>query len=55
MPTRGITGRRPLGNLGAAPRLIFVCGSNAFVEAVTGYLLDLDLSPEIIRTERFGG
>jgi ferredoxin-NADP reductase len=39
----------------AAPRLTFVCGSNAFVEAVTGHLLDLDVSPETIRTERFGG
>jgi ferredoxin-NADP reductase len=44
-----------LAKLGAAPRLIFVCGSNAFVEAVSGHLLDLDVSPEIIRTERFGG
>jgi ferredoxin-NADP reductase len=44
-----------LAGLGSAPRLIFVCGSNAFVEAVTGYLLDLALKPEIIRTERFGG
>jgi ferredoxin-NADP reductase len=44
-----------LAKLGAAPRLIFVCGSNPFVEAVSGHLLDLDLRPEIIRTERFGG
>jgi ferredoxin-NADP reductase len=44
-----------LARLGAAPRLTFVCGSNAFVEAIAGQLLDLDLSPEIIRTERFGG
>ncbi len=44
-----------LAALGAAPRLIFACGSNPFVEAVTGYLLDLDLDPKIIRTERFGG
>jgi ferredoxin-NADP reductase len=44
-----------LARLGAAPRLTFVCGSNAFVEAVTGHLLDLDLNPETIRTERFGG
>jgi hypothetical protein len=36
-----------------------VCGSDAFVEAIGGHLLDLDLdldlSPETIRTERFGG
>jgi ferredoxin-NADP reductase len=44
-----------LARLGAAPRLTFVCGSNAFVEAITGHLLDLDLSPQTIRTERFGG
>ena len=44
-----------LARFDAAPRLTFVCGSNAFVEAVTGELLDLDLSPETIRTERFGG
>jgi len=41
--------------LGAAPRLTFVCGSNAFVEPVSSDLLDLGLSPETIRTERFGG
>jgi ferredoxin-NADP reductase len=44
-----------LVTLGAAPRLIFTCGSNAFVEAVTGHLLDLGLNPKTIRTERFGG
>jgi len=44
-----------LARLGAAPRLTFVCGSNPFVEAITGHLLDLDVSPQTIRTERFGG
>jgi ferredoxin-NADP reductase len=44
-----------LARLGTAPRLIFACGSNAFVEAVTGYLLDLGSDPKTIRTERFGG
>jgi ferredoxin-NADP reductase len=44
-----------LASLGAAPRLTFVCGSNAFVEAITSHLLDLDLDPQTIRTERFGG
>lgn len=43
-----------LGRLGG-PRLTFVCGSDRFVEAVTGHLLDLGLTPETIRTERFGG
>jgi ferredoxin-NADP reductase len=44
-----------LARLGAAPRLTFVCGSNPFVEAVSGQLLDLGLRPQTIRTERFGG
>ncbi|MBD2750614.1 oxidoreductase [Microvirga sp. BT688] len=44
-----------LARLGTAPRLTFACGSNAFVEAVTGYLLDLGSDPKTIRTERFGG
>jgi ferredoxin-NADP reductase len=44
-----------LAKVGATPRLTFVCGSNSFVEAVTGHLLDLNLSPKTIRTERFGG
>jgi ferredoxin-NADP reductase len=44
-----------LARLGAAPRLTFVCGSDAFVEAIGGHLLDLDLIPATIRTERFGG
>ena len=44
-----------LARLGAAPRLTFVCGSNPFVEAVSSYLLDLGVSPQTIRTERFGG
>ena len=44
-----------LARLGTAPRLTFACGSNAFVEAVTGHLLDIGLAPRTIRTERFGG
>jgi ferredoxin-NADP reductase len=43
-----------LARLGAAPRLAFVCGSDGFVETVTGHLLDLGVIPETIRTERFG-
>ena len=34
-----------LARLGAAPRLTFVCGSNAFVETVTGHLVDLESEP----------
>ena len=44
-----------LAKLGAAPRLTFACGSNAFVEGVTRQLVKLDLDPRAIRTERFGG
>jgi ferredoxin-NADP reductase len=33
----------------------FVCGSNAFVEAVTQLLLDLSVPADRIRTERYGG
>ncbi len=44
-----------LTRLGAVPRLTFACGSNPFVEVVTGHLLDLGLNPTTIRTERFGG
>ncbi|MGA0598687.1 FAD-binding oxidoreductase [Enterovirga sp. CN4-39] len=44
-----------LTRLGARPHLTFVCGSNPFVEAAAGYLLDLGVGAEIIRTERFGG
>jgi ferredoxin-NADP reductase len=32
----------------------FVCGSNGFVEAATGLLLDSGFEPERVRTERFG-
>lgn len=38
-----------------SPRLVFVCGNNPFVETVTGLLLELDLAPHRIRTERYGG
>jgi len=38
-----------------APRTVFVCGSNRFVETVTGHLVHLGQPPASIRTERFGG
>ena len=37
------------------PFRTFVCGSNAFVETVTQALLDLNVAPDRIRTERYGG
>ena len=41
--------------LPAAPRTVFVCGSNRFVEGVTQPMLDLGVPAAIVRTERFGG
>jgi ferredoxin-NADP reductase len=40
---------------GAPPQACFVCGNNAFVETITGLLLDLDVPALRIRTERYGG
>jgi ferredoxin-NADP reductase len=36
------------------PGIAFVCGSNGFVEAATGLLLESGFEPQRIRTERFG-
>jgi ferredoxin-NADP reductase len=47
--------RDALQTLGAAPRHVFVCGSNAFVEHVTQRLDELAVLPALIRTERYGG
>jgi ferredoxin-NADP reductase len=38
---------------GEAPA-VFVCGPTGFVETVSGHLVDLDVEPRTIRTERFG-
>ncbi len=32
----------------------YICGSNGFVEAASGLLLDAGVAPDTIRTERFG-
>jgi ferredoxin-NADP reductase len=40
---------------GHAPRSVYVCGSNAFVESVTNSLVLEAVPPGRIRTERFGG
>jgi ferredoxin-NADP reductase len=47
--------REVLAGWGHTPRHVYVCGSNAFVEAVTGNLIREAAAPERIRTERFGG
>ena len=40
---------------GSPPASCFVCGSNAFVEAMSGLLLELGVAGQRIRTERYGG
>jgi len=42
-------------SLVTAPRTVFVCGANAFVETAANMLLALGIVPETIRTERYGG
>jgi len=39
---------------GSSEGVAYVCGSNGFVEAAAGHLLDAGFAPERIRTERFG-
>ena len=43
-----------LALLPSPPKLVFVCGANAFVETAADVLLGLGISPEAIRTERYG-
>ncbi|MBI3701597.1 MAG: ferredoxin reductase [Afipia sp.] len=43
-----------LAKLPGAPAQCFVCGSNPFVEMAAHHLMDANVSPKIIRTERFG-
>ncbi|WP_343034073.1 FAD-binding oxidoreductase [Aurantimonas aggregata] len=47
--------RTVLAKLKDPPRWTFVCGSNPFVETVTGHLLDGGLNSQTIWTERYGG
>jgi ferredoxin-NADP reductase len=47
--------RDALTRLRRTARNVYVCGSNAFVEAVTSSLVLEAMPPEIIRTERYGG
>jgi ferredoxin-NADP reductase len=53
----GHTGRLDaalIGEAAAGAMTAYVCGSNGFVEAAAGLLLDAGMRPEWIRTERFG-
>jgi ferredoxin-NADP reductase len=40
---------------GKAPRIVYVCGSNDFVEAVANSLVEESVPAANIRTERYGG
>ena len=51
MVTRGFTERRALGAMDGTPCTVLVCGSNRFIEAVTGHLVAMGA----ICAERFGG
>ena len=44
-----------LARLPAPPRHVFVCGTNAFVEAGAQSAIEAGVPPGIIRTERYGG
>jgi ferredoxin-NADP reductase len=41
--------------LPAMPKIVFVCGANAFVETAVDALLPLGIAADAIRTERYGG
>ncbi|SEQ39708.1 Ferredoxin-NADP reductase [Faunimonas pinastri] len=43
-----------LGKWGVPPSLVYVCGSNPFVENVASGLVDEGVPPQVIRTERYG-
>ena len=47
--------RDALTRWGETARVVYVCGSNAFVEAVTTGLARENVPPARIRTERYGG
>jgi ferredoxin-NADP reductase len=44
-----------LARWGHAPRRVYICGANRFVESVASSLVLEGLPPESIRTERYGG
>jgi ferredoxin-NADP reductase len=47
--------RESLARWGCEPRHVFVCGANRFVEAAASALIDANVPPDRIRTERYGG
>lgn len=44
-----------LGHLPKPPMRIYICGSNPFVNTAADSAIGLGISPQIIRTERYGG
>ena len=50
----GRLGRDLIGEVAPGADIAFVCGSNGFVEAAVGLLLEAGVRPTRIRTERFG-
>jgi ferredoxin-NADP reductase len=46
--------RDALAALSIPPKVVYVCGSNAFVEAASATLIALGIPAETIRTERYG-
>jgi ferredoxin-NADP reductase len=44
-----------LARLSTKPALVFVCGSNPFVEGAATHLIAAGIPADIIRTERYGG
>jgi len=59
-PPEGWSGHRGridaalIGEAAKGSEIAFVCGSNGFVEAASGLLLEVGVEPRRIRTERFG-
>lgn len=47
--------REALHGLGEAAPVVYVCGSNRFVESITALLADAGIDSADVRTERFGG
>jgi ferredoxin-NADP reductase len=43
-----------IGRLPSAPKLVFICGSNPFVNAAADGTIDARVSASIVRTERYG-
>jgi ferredoxin-NADP reductase len=53
----GLTGRitaEAIARAGITRGTVFICGSNPFVEAASGLVLDAGFAPGDVRTERFG-